>query len=369
MNKYKTRRELSKVAPYSLGMTEKDLKEKYQLQSIIRMSDNESVYGCSPSVKEAINNQLSSIHFYPDGNTTHIIEKLSSFYEVDSKQFIISNGSEEIIRLLARAFISKGDEAVMADITFPRYETNILLEGGTAVKVPLVDGVHNLSAMDRAISGKTRMVFVCNPNNPTGTTVNSKELLEFIDGVPDDVLVVIDEAYYEYVNGDYLQTVPLLKQYPNLVILRTFSKIYGLAGLRVGYGIMNKGIVDALHKVKDVFNVNQLAQVAAASALSDQAFIQECAKKNHTEIEFVQKQLGEIGVDSFPSETNFLFCYSSHPISQKLLEYGIVVRQMKLTGYEDAFRVTVGTREDNEQFLKAVKEIVSERTVENGLKA
>lgn len=173
-----------------------------------------------------------------------------------------------MIRLLTRAYLSCGDEAVMAEVTFPRYKTNVLLEGGIPVTVPLVDGTHDLKGMYRSITAKTKLIFVCNPNNPTGTIVGKKELLQFIESIPSHILVIVDEAYMEYVTtDDYLETLPLLSSFDNLIVLRTFSKIYGLAGLRVGFGVMNEEIAEQLRKVKDVFNVNTVAQQSAVIAL------------------------------------------------------------------------------------------------------
>jgi histidinol-phosphate aminotransferase len=360
----KARAELDGITPYALGQTIEEIKEQYGITTVRKLSDNENVYGTSAKVREAIMKESANLCLYPDGLTSMIVEKLSGHYQIDQKHFLVSNGSEEILRLLTRAYIDENDEAVMAEVTFPRYKTNVLIDGGKAVTVPMIEGRHDLAKMREAITDKTKMVFVCNPNNPTGTIVAKQELLEFIDSVPANVLIIMDEAYFEYADSkEYLDTMPLLDQYENLVILRTFSKIYGLASLRVGYGIMHEEIAKELHKVRDVFNVNQLAQVAAAAALEDQAFVQDCAAKNSAEREFLSAKFKELEIDSFPSQSNFLYAFTNRPVIQTLTENGVLVRQMQLLGYKEAFRITLGTRDDHEFILQIVSQLFHERAV------
>ncbi|WP_102275684.1 histidinol-phosphate transaminase [Cytobacillus massiliigabonensis] len=364
MANIQTRRAIEGIVSYPLGDSPEDIKEKYHLRTVRKMSDNENVYGCSNQVKDAITHNLHQLSLYPDGTTSGLIKKLTAFYQLRQEQFLIGNGSEEIIRLLTRAYINPSDEAIMASMTFPRYETNVVIEGGIAITVPMLNGTHDLIEMYNMITEKTKMIFICNPNNPTGTIVGKEELFRFIKNIPHHILIILDEAYYEYVSSnDYLESVPLLNSHPNLVILRTFSKIYGLASLRIGYGIMHPAIVKELHKVKEVFNVNQLAQAAAETALDDQEFIKDCAVKNALERAFVCEQLDELGFGYFPSETNFVYVYAHQPVAEKLLTNGIVVRQMKLSGSADAFRITLGTRADNEFFIKTLNEIIREKAV------
>ncbi|MBX9973715.1 histidinol-phosphate transaminase [Cytobacillus firmus] len=364
MVRIQTKSAVEKIVSYPLGSSPEEIKEKFNLMAVRKMSDNENVYGCSPEVKNSISKAMNSLYFYPDGTVSLLKRKLAGFYNIGEDKFLVSNGSEEIIRLLTRAYISPGDEAIMAQITFPRYETNVLIEGGSAITVPLQNGKHNLNAMYAQINQKTKMVFICNPNNPTGTIVGKTELLQFIEKVPSNILIILDEAYYEYVqSADYLDSISLLEKKPNLIILRTFSKIYGLAGLRVGYGIMDSEIVNELQKVKDVFNVNHLAQAAAAAALHDQGFIRECAEKNANEMEFVSQKLNDLHVGFFPSQTNFIYIFSQYPIAENLIANGLVVRQMKIEGYLDAFRMTLGTREDNEAAMDVINKLLNEKAV------
>ncbi|GLB60810.1 histidinol-phosphate transaminase [Cytobacillus sp. NCCP-133] len=362
MAKIQTRSAVKKIMSYPLGSSPEEIKQKFNLKAVRKMSDNENVYGCSPDVKESISKAISSLYFYPDGTVSQLIRKLAEFYGINEEKFLVSNGSEEIIRLLTRAYISPGDEAVMAQITFPRYQTNVAIEGGKSVTVPVQNGTHDLEGMYAKINAETKMVFICNPNNPTGTIAAKKDLYSFIQKIPPNILIVLDEAYYEYVRSeDYLDSISLLDKYPNLIILRTFSKIYGLAGLRVGYGMMDSDIVKELHKVKDVYNVNHLAQAAAAAALNDQAFVKDCAEKNANEMKFVCQKLKELKIGFFPSQTNFIYIFSQHLIAEGLISQGLVVRQMKLPGYADACRMTLGTRDDNEAAVNVIKKLLNEK--------
>ncbi|MCH1627943.1 histidinol-phosphate transaminase [Fredinandcohnia quinoae] len=362
--KINTRKEIEEVRPYNLGKSPEDIKNEYGLQVIQKMSDNENVYGCTTDVEKELTHSIKQLHSYPDGITTVLTENLASFYQLNQNQFLIGNGSEEIIRLLTRGYISSGDEVIIADPTFPRYEANAIIEGGILVKVPLRDGKHDLRAMVEAISIRTKMIFVCNPNNPTGTIVGKDELFQFIKTIPNHIIVVIDEAYFEYVmTDDYLKTHTLLDRFANLVILRTFSKVYGLAALRVGYGMMSPDFVQQLMKVKDVFNVNQLAQNAARVALNDQHFVKECAKKNQLEREFVTRKLIEMDYKVYPSETNFLYACSEHPVAEKLQKKGMLVRAFSQPNGGEAIRVTLGTREENIAFLHVIGMLKKERVV------
>jgi histidinol-phosphate aminotransferase len=363
----KTRTQVETIAPYVLGKSLDDIKKELGLTQVLKMSENENVYGCSPIVKETILRSLDNLHLYPDGAVRELRLKLAEYYKLDSNQFVLGNGSDELIRLLTRTFISPNDEAIMANVTFPRYQTNIMIEGGVPVIVPLINGKHSLKGMQGAITSRTKMIFICNPNNPTGTIVGKEELLTFIQSVPEDILVILDEAYVEYVTtNDYLSSIPLLEKHSNLVILRTFSKIYGLASLRMGYGIAHTTIVDELLKVKEVFNANGLAQMAALAALEDQSHIRSCALKNAEERIKMEHSLTEMGLSFFPSHTNFMMVdtkSSGEQISNELLKQGIVVRSGHLLGYPSMFRVTLGTITDNETFLIALKNTLAEKVV------
>lgn len=367
MSRINPRKELEGMIPYQVGESLEELKKRYGVAEFYKMSDNENPYGTSPLVKEAIQKYSSLVHLYPDGNSSLIVNALSEYHQQPVDRFVIGNGSDEVIRLIARAYINSGDEAVMADATFPRYQTNVLLEGGRAVTVPLKNGIHDLGAMQEAITESTKMVFVCNPNNPTGTITGKLELYKFIDSIPENILIIVDEAYAEYVTSiDYLETVQLIDKYPNLVVLRTFSKIYGLAGLRIGYGVMHPDIAAELKKAKDVFNVNHLAEMAAVAALSDQKFVSASAANNHSEREHLISELHSAGFAPLPSEANFLFvplAKSQESIFEAFLKSGILVKMMSLPGFSLGMRVTIGQKEANEAFLRVINSFAIERVV------
>ncbi|MGG4166651.1 histidinol-phosphate transaminase [Rossellomorea vietnamensis] len=365
--KFKTREAVTHIAPYVLGKTLLDLKKEHGLSSIRKLSENENIYGCSPKVKEWFKENGSDLFLYPDGAAVDLSQKVSAFLGVPIEQLVFGNGSDEVIRLLTRAYLNSGDEAIMADVTFPRYQTNVLIEGGTPVIVPLVEGTHDLQGMLDHITQKTKIIFVCNPNNPTGTIVGKKELLHFIENVPPDILVVVDEAYMEYVTtDDYLETLPLLPAFENLIVLRTFSKIYGLAGLRVGFGVMNEEIAEQLRKVKDVFNVNTVAQKSAIIALEDQAFIRECTHKNEQGRHDLEREFDRLGLSYFPSQSNFIMVdtgLNGDMVSYELVKRGLVVRSGTLLGYPTTVRVTIGTEEDNKRFVGALEAILNNEGV------
>ncbi|WP_366141291.1 histidinol-phosphate transaminase [uncultured Rossellomorea sp.] len=365
--KFKTREAVSHIAPYVLGKTLSDLQKEHGLSSIRKLSENENIYGCSSKVKQWFKENGSDLFLYPDGAAVDLSHKVATFLGVPKEQLVFGNGSDEVIRLLTRAYLSNGDAAIMADVTFPRYQTNVFLEGGTPIIVPLVNGTHDLQAMHDQITPSTKMIFVCNPNNPTGTIVGKKELLEFIGRVPSHILVVVDEAYMEYVTtDDYLETLPLLSTFENLIVLRTFSKIYGLAGLRVGFGVMNQEIAEQLRKVKDVFNVNTVAQKSAIIAIEDQAFIRECTHKNEQGRLFLEGEFDRLGVSYFPSQSNFIMVdtgLNGDMVSYELVKRGLVVRSGTLLGYPTTVRVTIGTEEDNKRFIQALEDILQSEGV------
>lgn len=266
---------------YQPGKPIDDVKREFGLTEVIKLASNENPYGCSPKAKEAIAAQLDSLALYPDGASLQLRWDLADFLGVKPEQLMFGNGSDEIVLMISRAYLEPGTNTVMATPTFSQYRSNAMVEGAELIEVPLKDGVHDLEAMASAINGQTRVVWVCNPNNPSGTIVGTSELEAFLKKVPKDVLVVMDEAYYEYVVDEaYPQTIPMLVQYPNLIILRTFSKIYGLATLRVGYGIASEEIISHLDHVREPFNTSSLGQAAARAALKDQEFVKECSRRN-----------------------------------------------------------------------------------------
>ncbi|MCP3772763.1 histidinol-phosphate transaminase [Paenibacillus sp. MZ04-78.2] len=358
------RKEIADVTPYVAGKPIEEVQRELKLDRVIKLASNENPYGCSRLATEAVERELSQISLYPEASGPMLLQKLANRFGLESGNVILGAGSDELIRLLTRAFNSTGDEAIMADVTFPRYETNVTIEGGVPVTIPLIEGVHNLEGMLAAVTEKTKIMFVCNPNNPTGTIVGKAALLAFIENVPKHIMIVVDEAYCEYVeDSEYLDTVPLLSEFPNLVILRTFSKIYGLAALRVGYALAHPTIVRNLHKVRDSFNTSRLSQAAALAALDDEDFVTTCRQKNKTERAYLQNELDAAGLRYFPSHGNFIMVHfpdhTGDDIFQRLLRQGIIVRPGNLLGYPQTVRVTIGDSEQNQAFIAALRNILN----------
>ncbi|WP_206830348.1 histidinol-phosphate transaminase [Alicyclobacillus fructus] len=349
---------LAQVGRYVPGKPMEEVQRELGLSHVIKLASNENAYGCSPKAVSAVAEEMARAALYPESSPPALAEKLSAKLGVREDRLIFGNGSDEIIGLLTRAYLEPGDEVVMADPTFTRYEQNVAIEGGVSVKVPCRDGVHDLDAMLGAVTTRTKLVFVCNPNNPTGTMVGAEALRRFIERVPTNVMVVVDEAYYEYVTSeDYLQTIPMLDAHPNLVVLRTFSKIYGLAGLRIGYAVVHPDVASVLHKVRGPFNTNRLAQVAALASLDDTEFVAMCREQNARERDRVSQALADLGLRVYPSQTNFLLFEvpgSGAAIAERLLRQGVIVRAGEGLGAPGTVRVSLGRPEENDAFLRAL---------------
>ncbi|MGY4691524.1 histidinol-phosphate transaminase [Salibacterium sp. K-3] len=363
----KPREQMAEVAMYSPGKPVEELQRELGLSRVIKMASNENPYGSSPKARDAMVEEMKHIHFYPEVTAPVLADALSKHLEVPSDRFIFGNGSDEIIRMLTRTYVNPGEEVVMAEVTFPRYRTNVLIEGGVPVSVPMEKGTHDLEGMKTALNERTKMVFVCNPNNPTGTIVGEQELLRFLESIPSDVLVVLDEAYYEYVHSDdYLESLEYLDQYPNLVILRTFSKVYGMASVRVGYGITQPEIVQELLKGKEPFNVNRLAQAGAVAALEDSEFLEHTLEKNKEGRIYLEDAFKRLGLSSFPTHTNFIMVdvkQDAAAVHESLLKQGVIIRPGHVMGYPTMLRVTIGTEEENEQFIHALEKTLEATNV------
>jgi len=362
----KPRPQIDQIAMYSPGKPVEELKREKGLTKIVKMASNENPFGYSPLAAAAIRTEMKEIPLYPEITSPLLAEKLANKLAVSSDQVVFGNGSDEIIRLLTRTYINEGDEVVMAGVTFPRYKTNVIIEGGVPIEIEMEEGgVHDLEKMAEALNEKTKMVFVCNPNNPTGTIVHKERLKAFIEKVPPHVMLVMDEAYYEYTDSPhYLETIPLLDQYKNMVILRTFSKVYGLAALRIGYGLMAAEMVKDLHKVKEPFNINRLAQAAASASLDDDEFLYESIRLNKEGRELLTNQFEAMNLSYFPTQTNFIMVDTGYPakeVYEYLLNLGVIIRPGHLMGYPTMIRVTIGEQKDNHYFLDCLEAYLKEQ--------
>ncbi|MEC3609012.1 histidinol-phosphate transaminase [Bacillus glycinifermentans] len=355
--------QLKQLKPYQPGKPIEEVKKEFNLDQVVKLASNENPFGCSEAAKEALQTEVQQMALYPDGYSAALRTKLAGHLGVSETNIILGNGTDEVIQILSRSLLDAGTNTVMANPTFSQYKHNAVIEGAQVREVGLVeDGCHDLDAMLEAIDDKTKIVWVCSPNNPTGTYEPEQKLIGFLEKVPEHVLVVVDEAYYEYVTAeDYPETIPLLKRFPNLMILRTFSKAYGLAALRVGYGIASEELVRSIEPARQPFNTNRLGQAAALAALGDQAFIEECVRKNREGLKQYYDFCNEHGLDYYSSQTNFVLIdlkRDADELFQALLEKGYITRSGNALGFPGHLRVSVGTKEQNEGFLKTLAGIL-----------
>lgn len=324
--------------------------------SILKLASNENPLGASPLAIQAGKNAMEKVHLYPDGGCFKLKEALSKTLGLSPDQFIIGNGSNEVLEILGHAFIGEGDEVVMGDGAFIVYKLVTLLFGGAPVEVPMVDYRHDLAAMAAAVTEKTKLVFIATPNNPSGAANEEAELLEFIDALPDHALCVIDEAYAEYLD-EAPDFRPLIAKGKNVFCTRTFSKIYGLAGLRIGYGYGAPELVDLLNRAREPFNANVVAQEAACAALADQDWVARCRSANHEGVVQLENGFKELGLEFIKSAANFVAVKIGKGVEsfQELQKVGVVVRPLAPYGLAEWIRVSVGLPEENERALKEIK--------------
>lgn len=355
---------LKELSPYQQGKQIEEIKAQYQLDQVVKLSSNENPYGFSEHVKEVLQNQLDLLHIYPDGYASKLRTALANQLGVEEQQLVFGSGSDELIQIICRTFLYDGTNTVMATPTFTQYKHHSLIEGAEIVEVPTKDGYHQLDEMIMAINDMTKVVWICAPDNPSGTMIHKNDLLDFLKQCPSHVIVVLDEAYYEYIDPDHrIDGIDLLKTYPNLVLLRTFSKAYGIAALRIGYAITSEQVADKLNVVRGPFNTTTLTQEAALSALFDQSFIHETVTKNKRVKQLFQRSLADIGWEYYPSQTNFVLVktpISGLEVFDYLIRYGYIVRPGELLGYPNTIRVTIGTEEDMLSLSKVILQLDNE---------
>ncbi len=357
------------IAPYQPGKPIAELAREYGLDParIVKLASNENPLGLSPAAKVALEREIADLARYPDGGAFDLKAALCKRYGVAQENIVVGNGSNDVLELAAAAFLAPGRSAVYAQHAFAVYPLATKARGARGIAVPALNFGHDLDAMAAAITHDTRVVFMANPNNPTGTFVPHAKVERFLANVPRTVLVVLDEAYNEYLpEALRFDTVRWLEQFPNLVIVRTFSKVYGLAGLRVGFGLMHAAVADLLNRVRQPFNVNNLALAAAAAALEDHAFIQKSFNLNRDGLKQLEAGARKLGLGFIPSVGNFITIEFPRAhgkpqggvIFEKLLREGVIVRPV--SGYElpDHLRVTVGTPVENERFLSALTKVI-----------
>ncbi|MDD5173899.1 MAG: histidinol-phosphate transaminase [Candidatus Omnitrophota bacterium] len=359
------RKEIEDIPVYIPGKPIEEVERMLGLKGVIKVGSNENPLGPSPKAVLAIKKALKGINRYPDAASWYLKAKLSTTLKTEIDKIICGNGSDDIIILTLKAFAGKGDEVIVAKPTFLIYQVAAGIVGADVKFVPLTKALkYDLRAMKRAITDKTKIIFIANPDNPAGTYVTKRELEEFFDGLPEDLIVYLDEAYYDlardvcedYPNGlDYLDR-------PNLIVARSFSKVYGLAGLRIGYGVTSARIVRYLDKYRDPFNVNILAQVAACAALDDKEFVKKTLRTVREGRQFLCDALDKMGLEYVKTVTNFMMINvrrNSEKVFEQLICKGVIVRDMKAWGYDSFIRVSVGTREENKIFIETLKKVLS----------
>jgi histidinol-phosphate aminotransferase len=358
------RPEIEDIPVYIPGKPIEEVQRMLGLRRVIKLASNENPLGPSPKAAIAIKKALKDINRYPDAASWYLKAKIATTLKTEIGRIICGNGSDEIIILAMKAFVNPGDEVVIAKPTFLIYQVAAGIAGANIKFVPLAkDLKYDLKTMKRAVTDKTKIVFIANPDNPAGSYVTKKELDEFFDGLPNDIIVYLDEAYFELARdaaSDYPNGLDYLDR-PNLIVARSFSKIYGLAGLRVGYGITSARIVNYLDKFRDPFNVNCLAQAAASAAMDDKEFVKKTLKIVKEERQFLYDELEKMGLEYVKTVTNFMMINvkrDSKKVFEDMICKGVIIRDMQAWGYDTFIRVSVGTREENQIFIDTLKEVL-----------
>jgi len=351
-----------KVSPYQPGRPIEEVARELGLdpEGIIKMASNESPLGPSPKAMRAMKKACSEMHRYPDGGAYYLRKKISEHYGFPPDHFIFGCGSNELIEFIGHSFLYPGVSAVMSEKAFVIYKILCGMFGAEAIEVPMKGFTHNLRAILKAIKDDTRIVFICNPNNPTGTMVRDRDVRKFMAKVPDDVLVVFDEAYAEITFKRMPDTLSYVREKRNVIVLRSFSKAYGLAGLRVGYGIAKPEIIQALEKARQPFNVNSMAQIAAAAALDDQSFVRRSRRTYRKGAQLIMKECSSMGLEFEPPVANFMLIKvgKGAEVFNRLQKKGVIVRPMAPYNLPEWIRVSIVTEAENLRFLSSLKEVL-----------
>jgi histidinol-phosphate aminotransferase len=357
------RKNVLNIRNYEPGKPIEEVQRELGKKEVIKMASNENPLGPSPRAVAAIKENLKNLNRYPDANCYYLKQRLAAKLGVGLSDLIIGNGSDEIISIALRAFLNEGEEVIIADTTFLIYKIAAQIANAKITVAPMKDFKYDLKAMQSAISEKTKIIFIANPDNPTGTYCTESEVATFMKAVPKNVIVFFDEAYYEFgkQQKDFPDTMKYLSGGRNVIISRTFSKVYGLSGIRVGYGISSARLVGYMDKVREPFNVNLLAQAAARAALDDTQFLKKTLSNTKKGKEFLCGEFDKLGLGYVPSATNFILVNIKKPckeIFNKLLASGVIIRDMAAWGLDTYIRVTVGTPGENKKFIQALRRIL-----------
>jgi len=356
------------LTPYQIGKPIEELTREYGVSDVVKLASNENPIGCSPRVTLAVTEQLGQLARYPDGNGYYLKQALADFNDVSADQITLGNGSDDLLDILARSFVGTDDAIVYSQYAFVVYSMLAKMQGAVDIEVPAQRFGHDLKAMSQAVQDNpnTKIVFIANPNNPTGTQLEQKALRQFVASVPPSVLIVLDEAYIEY--SPESNNRALLDEFDNVVIVRTFSKAYGLAGLRVGYALSSVAVAHLLNRIRQPFNVSRVGLAAAAAALADQDFIEDTRVMNDEQMRWLEKQFDALGLGFVKSHANFIMVevkvemedITADSIHQALLEQGVIVRPLAAYGLPNWLRITVGLAEDNLRLIDTLRSILTE---------
>jgi histidinol-phosphate aminotransferase len=358
------RRALRDVFPYQPGKSIASVQRELGLKSVVKLASNENPLGAAPRAMAAYRKAEKSCALYPEGASPELRAALARFHKVEAESVIVGNGSDEIIRLLCEAFLDPEDEVVVSQYAFIRFKQQASMMGARVIEVPMTDWTHDLTLMAQAASPRTKLIFVANPNNPTGTYNTAAEIGALLDAVPKTALVVLDEAYFQYAQSidGYPTSLPdLVREHENLVVMRTFSKAYGLAGLRVGYGVGDCELIGWLDRIRMPFNVSLPAQAACVEALKDSAFVKRTVALNETQRALVARALGDLGFGLGESATNFVFARSpihGRDLFKALLRQGVIIRPLDEYGLPGHVRISIGSPAQNRILIKALGKVV-----------
>ena len=359
-----TSKNIEKLIPYPPGKPIEELERELGITGSIKLASNENPLGPSPLAVEAIQRELAKLNRYPDGSGYYLKSRLSEFLGLPNQQIIIGNGSNELIELVIRTFVQREDHVLQAFPTFLVYEKVVTASGAELQSIPLKDFRLDLDSILKAVNDRTKVIFINNPNNPTGSALLKHEVEGFLRALPKDILVVLDEAYIDFVfDPEVANGMKLLDVFPRILVLRTFSKLYGLAGLRVGYGFADEAIIDYMNRVRQPFNVNTLAQAGARAALDDMDFVNQTLDLTKKGLAYLYQELEKMELDYLPTNTNF-FLIKVRPggkqVYQQMLKQGVIVRSMDSYGLNEYIRVNVGRPKENERFIEVLKNVLSQ---------
>lgn len=354
------RKHILKIDPYEAGKPIEEVKRQLGLREVIKLASNENPFGPSPKAVAAIRKKLKDINRYPDSNSFYLKRKLAKFLNMQPSNIVLGNGSDELIDIIVKTFVEEDQHIITSDSTFLEYKIISHVKGRTVVTVPLKYFKYDLEAIKRKIDKSTKVIFISNPNNPTGTYVTRQEFEDFVRELPEGVILVMDEAYDLFIDVNDFPDTPNYIKKKNIIVLRTFSKSYGLAGLRVGYAITNQELASYMEIARQPFNVNILAQEAAMAALDDKKFLKRSRKLILEGKDYLYDSLKKLGLAFVPSVTNFILIDVGRDgveVFRAMLKLGVIVRDMRQYGLKNFIRVTIGTKKENERFIKALRKV------------